>query len=180
MRTRTCNNPLPAHGGDICLGLHTEEALCHTQLCPGTHTHTLKKHNNWCFFPSVFEQDHVHPRLNVTFPCVVVLLTESWSSWSEWSQCDSSGSQLRVRHCDVLFPTGNQCSGNNTENRPCPPDSNFIPGINSHTYIQSATDLNTHVTHSRSTTHTHTHTVVDPHAHSHSPILFAPDKDIPH
>uniref|UniRef100_A0A8C7KV93 Semaphorin-5A n=1 Tax=Oncorhynchus kisutch TaxID=8019 RepID=A0A8C7KV93_ONCKI len=87
MRTRTCNNPPPAYGGDICLGLHTEEALCNTQSCP-----------------------------------------ESWSNWSEWSQCDSAGSQLRVRHCDILFPTGNQCSGNHTETRACPPDSNFIPG----------------------------------------------------
>ncbi|CAB1340883.1 unnamed protein product [Coregonus sp. 'balchen'] len=34
MRTRTCNNPPPAYGGDICLGLHTEEALCNTQSCP--------------------------------------------------------------------------------------------------------------------------------------------------
>lgn len=40
MRTRTCSNPPPAYGGDICLGLHTEEALCNTQPCPGTHTHT--------------------------------------------------------------------------------------------------------------------------------------------
>lgn len=88
MRTRTCNNPPPAYGGDICLGLHTEEALCNIQSCP-----------------------------------------ESWSNWSEWSQCDSAGSQLRVRHCDILFPTGNQCSGNHTETRACPPDSNFIPEV---------------------------------------------------
>ncbi|XP_010781975.1 semaphorin-5A-like isoform X2 [Notothenia coriiceps] len=88
MRTRTCSNPPPEYGGDICLGLHTEEALCHTQSCP-----------------------------------------ESWSKWSEWSHCESNGAQTRVRHCDVLFPTGNQCSGNNSETRPCPPDSNLIPEI---------------------------------------------------
>ncbi|XP_055784279.1 semaphorin-5A-like [Salvelinus fontinalis] len=87
-RTRTCNNPPPGYGGDICLGLHTEEALCNIQSCP-----------------------------------------ESWSNWSLWCQCDSSGSQLRVRHCNVLFPTGNQCSGNHTETRACPPDSNFIPEV---------------------------------------------------
>ncbi|XP_072109570.1 semaphorin-5A isoform X1 [Mobula birostris] len=34
MRTRSCNNPAPAYGGDICLGLHTEEALCNTHPCP--------------------------------------------------------------------------------------------------------------------------------------------------
>ncbi|KTF81039.1 hypothetical protein cypCar_00011533 [Cyprinus carpio] len=32
-RTRTCTNPVPADGGDICIGLHTEEALCNTHTC---------------------------------------------------------------------------------------------------------------------------------------------------
>uniref|UniRef100_A0A6Q2XPY5 Semaphorin-2A n=1 Tax=Esox lucius TaxID=8010 RepID=A0A6Q2XPY5_ESOLU len=45
-RTRSCNNPSPANGGDICIGLHTEEALCNTYTCDGkayphTHIHTL-------------------------------------------------------------------------------------------------------------------------------------------
>ena len=173
MRTRTCNNPLPAHGGDICLGLHTEEALCHTQLCPGTHTHS--KNTTICGVFLLSWSWNVHPRLN---GCGVFVLTESWSSWSEWSQCDSLGSQMRVRHCDVLFPTGNQCSGNSTDNRPCPPDSNFIPGINSHTYIQSTTYL-PYMSHTVAQPHTHTHTVADPHTHIHTPTLFAPDKDIP-
>ncbi|XP_043918714.1 semaphorin-5B isoform X2 [Protopterus annectens] len=34
-RTRTCSNPPPANGGDICIGLHTEEALCNTHPCEG-------------------------------------------------------------------------------------------------------------------------------------------------
>uniref|UniRef100_A0A4W5LY97 Uncharacterized protein n=1 Tax=Hucho hucho TaxID=62062 RepID=A0A4W5LY97_9TELE len=34
-RTRTCSNPVPANGGDICIGLHTEEALCNTHTCEG-------------------------------------------------------------------------------------------------------------------------------------------------
>ncbi|MEE6465587.1 hypothetical protein FKM82_006602, partial [Ascaphus truei] len=88
MRTRSCSNPAPANGGDICLGLHTEEALCNTQSCP-----------------------------------------ESWSNWSDWSQCDSSGAQFRLRQCNILFPVGNQCSGNSTETRNCISESNFIPEI---------------------------------------------------
>ncbi|XP_029929330.1 semaphorin-5B-like [Myripristis murdjan] len=32
-RTRTCSSPPPANGGDICIGLHTEEALCNTHTC---------------------------------------------------------------------------------------------------------------------------------------------------
>ncbi|KAM8749356.1 semaphorin-5B isoform 2-T3 [Acanthopagrus schlegelii] len=34
-RTRSCNSPVPANGGDICIGLHTEEALCNTHTCDG-------------------------------------------------------------------------------------------------------------------------------------------------
>lgn len=34
-RTRTCTNPVPANNGDICMGLHLEEALCNTQPCEG-------------------------------------------------------------------------------------------------------------------------------------------------
>ncbi|CAL8291163.1 unnamed protein product [Lota lota] len=34
-RSRSCSNPSPSHGGDICLGLHTEEALCSTHTCQG-------------------------------------------------------------------------------------------------------------------------------------------------
>uniref|UniRef100_A0A3Q3A857 Semaphorin-5A n=1 Tax=Kryptolebias marmoratus TaxID=37003 RepID=A0A3Q3A857_KRYMA len=34
-RTRSCNSPPPASGGDICIGLHTEEALCNTHPCDG-------------------------------------------------------------------------------------------------------------------------------------------------
>lgn len=34
-RTRSCSSPSPANTGDICLGLHTEEALCNTHPCDG-------------------------------------------------------------------------------------------------------------------------------------------------
>lgn len=35
-RTRTCTNPAPSSGEDICIGLHTEEALCNTHPCEGS------------------------------------------------------------------------------------------------------------------------------------------------
>ncbi|XP_077468986.1 semaphorin-5B-like isoform X1 [Stigmatopora argus] len=34
-RTRSCDHPPPANGGGICIGLHTEEALCNTHTCEG-------------------------------------------------------------------------------------------------------------------------------------------------
>ncbi|XP_060723445.1 semaphorin-5B isoform X1 [Tachysurus vachellii] len=34
-RTRTCSNPAPSYSGDICIGLHTEEALCNMHECEG-------------------------------------------------------------------------------------------------------------------------------------------------
>uniref|UniRef100_A0AAV2L6K4 Sema5A/B-like TSP-1 type 1 domain-containing protein n=1 Tax=Knipowitschia caucasica TaxID=637954 RepID=A0AAV2L6K4_KNICA len=39
-RTRACSDPAPAQGGDICIGLHTEEALCNTHGCEGWHEWT--------------------------------------------------------------------------------------------------------------------------------------------
>uniref|UniRef100_A0A7N6A9C7 Semaphorin-2A n=1 Tax=Anabas testudineus TaxID=64144 RepID=A0A7N6A9C7_ANATE len=41
-RTRSCNSPAPTNGGDICIGLHTEEALCNTHTCDGKVTHKFK------------------------------------------------------------------------------------------------------------------------------------------
>uniref|UniRef100_A0AAZ3RF80 Sema5A/B-like TSP-1 type 1 domain-containing protein n=1 Tax=Oncorhynchus tshawytscha TaxID=74940 RepID=A0AAZ3RF80_ONCTS len=42
-RTRTCSNPPPANGGDICIGLHTEEALCNTHTCEGMQTEQIHR-----------------------------------------------------------------------------------------------------------------------------------------
>lgn len=45
-RTRSCTSPVPSPGEDICLGLHTEEALCSTEACPGTEcTKSLGRHH---------------------------------------------------------------------------------------------------------------------------------------
>ena len=34
-RTRQCNNPAPAHGGDPCDGLDEESQNCNEDPCPG-------------------------------------------------------------------------------------------------------------------------------------------------
>ena len=33
-RSRSCNDPLPAHGGSICSGPSSESALCNSNPCP--------------------------------------------------------------------------------------------------------------------------------------------------
>ena len=35
IRTRQCNNPPPANGGDNCEGKASDDDDCNTQLCPG-------------------------------------------------------------------------------------------------------------------------------------------------
>jgi hypothetical protein len=35
VRSRTCSNPSPAHGGQDCIGNKTEVKGCQKQLCPG-------------------------------------------------------------------------------------------------------------------------------------------------
>lgn len=56
-RTRACNSPAPANGGNICIGLHTEEALCNTHTCDGkvTFTHAFR----FTLCPTVVSLDSV-------------------------------------------------------------------------------------------------------------------------
>lgn len=117
-RTRSCTSPAPSPGEDICLGLHTEEALCATQACPGT----------GCIWPglgSTMEPlipsrgswgTQLHPKQS----------TEGWSPWSEWGICTEDGAQSRSRHCEELVPGPSACAGNSSQSRPCP--YNEIPG----------------------------------------------------
>ncbi|XP_030284451.1 semaphorin-5B isoform X2 [Sparus aurata] len=106
-RTRSCNSPAPANGGDICIGLHTEEALCNTHTC-----------DDGC---AARRQQMAEPE-----PPVGEQQTDrkgGWMAWSLWSACDDSGLQMRSRVCGAQ---GNApCVGNGTQRRDC----NEIPVI---------------------------------------------------
>ncbi|XP_030284452.1 semaphorin-5B isoform X3 [Sparus aurata] len=108
-RTRSCNSPAPANGGDICIGLHTEEALCNTHTC-----------DDGC---AARRQQMAEPE-----PPVGEQQTDrkgGWMAWSLWSACDDSGLQMRSRVCGAQ---GNApCVGNGTQRRDC----NEIPAFTS-------------------------------------------------
>ncbi|XP_034003029.1 semaphorin-5B isoform X1 [Trematomus bernacchii] len=106
-RTRSCNNPAPANGGEICLGLHTEEALCNTHTC-----------DDGCVLRREQMEQSEQPDGEQ--------LTDrkgGWMAWSLWSACDDSGLQMRSRVCGAQGSL--PCLGNSTQRRDC----NEIPVI---------------------------------------------------
>ncbi|XP_054871102.1 semaphorin-5B isoform X1 [Amphiprion ocellaris] len=102
-RTRSCNSPAPANGGDICIGLHTEEALCNTHTCDDGCTERREQ--------MVETKQHQADSKG------------GWMAWSLWSACDDSGLQMRSRMCGAQG--NNPCVGNSTQRRDC----NEIPVI---------------------------------------------------
>ena len=152
--------------------------MTNVQLRADTHTHTHTHSSN------PHTHTHIYGRtLDRLWDVLSSPFLESWSSWSEWSHCDSNGAQMRVRHCDVLFPTGNQCLGNNSETRPCSPDSNFIPGDFTHTHTHTHTHsrlfssgkcsaLFCMTKHTTLSTHTHILRHLPPYAHSGNSVHF--------
>ncbi|XP_067460536.1 semaphorin-5B isoform X5 [Thunnus thynnus] len=98
-RTRSCNSPAPTNGGDICIGLHTEEALCNTHTC-----------DDGCAARREQMTETKQP-------------VGGWMAWSLWSACDDSGMQMRSRVCGAQGST--PCMGNSTQRRDC----NEIPVI---------------------------------------------------
>ncbi|KAG9356143.1 hypothetical protein JZ751_000987, partial [Albula glossodonta] len=138
-RKRVCSSPEVRYGGVPCLGPALEYQECNINPCPGERLQTgaAECANPWsCSPPAAYGGDiclglHTEEALCNTQPC-----PESWSPWSRWSQCEPTGVQVRVRHCDALFPTGNQCSGNSTESRACTSDSNLIPESIAHSSLE--------------------------------------------
>ncbi|XP_070831873.1 semaphorin-5B isoform X1 [Chaetodon trifascialis] len=106
-RTRSCNSPAPANGGDICIGLHTEEALCNTHTCDDG----CAARREQMVESEQPVGEHQTDRKG------------GWMAWSLWSACDDSGLQMRSRVCGAQGNT--PCVGNSTQRRDC----NEIPVI---------------------------------------------------
>ena len=40
-RSRVCDDPAPAHGGDDCTGISSQRQICNTNYCPGRSLNSL-------------------------------------------------------------------------------------------------------------------------------------------
>ncbi|XP_038044114.1 semaphorin-5A-like isoform X2 [Patiria miniata] len=92
-RTRTCTNPIPAHGGRECEGPETVTEMCSVSECPDFDSSSGEQSS----VPSSSRMYHM----------------SGWKDWSRWTQC-TKPNQLhrhRSRRCLVDEPTAGQCIG---------------------------------------------------------------------
>jgi len=87
-RSKSCDSPAPAYGGNNCSGQGTESRRCNVKACP---------------------------------------VNGEWGSWGNWSSCSKScdgGLKTRTKKCDSPAPAngGKNCTGQGTENMVCNPE----------------------------------------------------------
>ncbi|XP_060065517.1 hemicentin-1-like [Ylistrum balloti] len=137
-RNRTCDNPLPAFGGEVCEGNDTDYEVCILKHCP--------IHGNWSSWqnwsscsatcgggersrsrecndprPQYSGEDCVGP-VSETSTCGDVSCPPpgTWGIWSEWTDCSATcgeGMSNRARDCDNS--AGGECVGAETETKVC-------------------------------------------------------------
>ena len=145
-RTRTCTNPVPAHGGTQCEGNSSETQNCNSHACPvaGEWTNWAdwtecsadcgggsQRRNRTCSNPVPAHGGaecggiSSESRSCNNHACPV---DGRWSDWSDWSSCVSTisercaqGSQIRSRSCKNPAPAhgGTDCVGNTQETQHC-------------------------------------------------------------
>ncbi|XP_076079208.1 coadhesin-like [Mytilus galloprovincialis] len=152
-RSRSCDNPAPAHGGPDCSGSGTDSEQCASKSCPkagnwGRWTRWSscsvscgggsRKRTRSCDNPapanggpdcSGYSTDSKKCARN---PCPKA---GNWGRWTRWSSCSVScgtGSRKRTRSCDNPAPSngGQDCSGYGTDSKkcarnPCPKAGNW-------------------------------------------------------
>ena len=142
IRTRTCTNPTPAHGGDQCQGSPSDTEPCIPGACPvhggwsgwsnpgpcsvscgqGTRTRTRT-----CTNPTPTNGgDPCSGSATLTEQCTEgdCPVHGAWSTWGSPGPCSTScgtGSQTRSRTCTNPAPTngGTPCVGESTMTEPC-------------------------------------------------------------
>ncbi|VDI81772.1 Hypothetical predicted protein, partial [Mytilus galloprovincialis] len=143
-KTRSCNNPTPAHNGNQCSGSGTSSKTCTMVACPvnvdgqwgswaswggcsvtcasGTDTRQRQcdspapQHNGQSCSGSV---DDTKTCTKVACP-----VNGNWGTWASWDSCSvtcASGTQNRQRQCDQPAPqhNGQDCGGSNTDTKSC-------------------------------------------------------------
>ncbi|XP_061197855.1 SCO-spondin-like isoform X2 [Saccostrea echinata] len=142
IRNRTCDNPLPQHGGRPCIGHFIDYTNCNFQLCPidgglsewGSWSSCsvscaggISKRLRFCTNPipryggKNCSDNLTETRICQTNSCPI---DGGFSEWSMWSTCSKScglGSKRRERQCDMPVPKhgGKNCSGLFSENESC-------------------------------------------------------------
>jgi len=153
-RTRQCDSPAPAHGGEPCLGENTDTAHCNTQPCPvnggytpwaewtqcdkpcengnrfktRTCTNPIPAHGGLtCLQQSGLGGSQEHETCNPQ-KCPVDGGFGQWTHWTSCSKTCGSGSRRRDRDCDNPEPAhgGKVCPGEFKEEAVC--NTNTCPG----------------------------------------------------
>ncbi|VDI13130.1 Hypothetical predicted protein, partial [Mytilus galloprovincialis] len=145
-KTRSCNNPTPAHNGNQCSGSGTSSKTCTMVACPVD----VDVNGNWgtwaswdscsvtCASGTQNRQrqcDQPAPQHNGqdcggsntdTKSCTQIAcpIDGNWGSWASWGSCSvtcASGTETRQRQCDspAAQHNGQDCSGSGTDTQTC-------------------------------------------------------------
>jgi len=142
VRTRSCRNPPPAHGGAHCTGLDTGITTCNLQICCnipnwssweawgscsetcGLGRQTRQRNCNNpapnCAEDKCIGSNNENKECNLQICCN----NPNWSGWGAWGTCSKTcgnGQQTRQRKCNNPAPNcaGKVCTGSNSESAVC-------------------------------------------------------------
>ncbi|XP_060593449.1 neurogenic locus notch homolog protein 3-like [Ruditapes philippinarum] len=140
-RTRSCTNPAPQYGGQMCLGNSTDNKVCELDLCPihggwgqwqewGSCSVTcdmgMKSRSRDCSNPPPSRfGDHCFGHNQESQLCLPKICSNGgWTAWESWRSCSvtcGSGIKSRFRACTNPKPSpyGQFCQGNNIEIDSC-------------------------------------------------------------
>ena len=101
-RERTCSDPVPQNGGQLCSGSNQQIDNCNIEPCSGE---AFRRYND------VIER-------------YLFVVNGNWGSWGSWSECSrtcSGGQMNRYRSCSAPPPRfgGRFCPGSDSEMRGC-------------------------------------------------------------